>query len=185
MLTLPTGRALLDPDHILEEAGIRQGMRVADLGVGGIGHFLFPAAKMVGEKGMVFAVDVLKSVLDANKSRLKIAGYANVTMIWGDIERPGGTRIPDNAVDLAVMVNILYAVNKPAALSEAKRILGTDGSLLVVEWKPQGAPMGPAPERRLAKEETMRLAQTAGFFLKKEFEAGPHHYGLVFTKPRQ
>jgi len=185
MLTLPTGRALLDPEKILEEAGIRQGMHVADLGVGSVGHFLFPASRMVGEKGMVYAIDILKSVLDANKSRLKITGTANITLVWGDLERVGGTRLPNNTIDLAVMVNILHAVNKPGALGEAKRILGTDGILLVVDWKPQGGPMGPAPAHRLSKDQARKLAETAGFVFTKEFEAGPHHYGLVFTKPRQ
>ena len=185
MLSLPTGRALLDPEKILEEAGIRQGMHVADLGVGAVGHFLFPASRMVGEKGMVYAVDILKSVLEANKSRLKITGSANVTLVWGDLETLGGTRLPDHSIDLAVMVNILHAVGKSQALSEVKRILGTDGTLLVVDWKPQGGPMGPAPEHRLSKDETRKLAETAGFTFKKEFEAGPHHYGLVFTKPRR
>ena len=182
---MPTGRALLDPHKILEEAGIRQDMKVADLGVGNIGHFLFPAAEMVGEKGMVFAIDILKSVLDANKSRLKIAGYQNISFIWGDIERLNGTKLPDHSIDLAVMVNVLHAIDKKAAFTEVKRMLGTDGLFLVVEWKLQGGPMGPSPDHRLPKDEAIRLGAAAGLTLKKEFEAGPHHYGLVFTKPRQ
>lgn len=185
MLTLPTGRALLDPDQILEEAGIRQGMRVADLGVGNVGHFLFPAARMVGDKGMVFGVDILKPVLEAVKNRLKISGQENVTLIWGDIEKLGGTKIPDNAVDMAIVVGVLSAVRQDLALAEMRRILGTDGTLLVVDWKPQGGPMGPKPESRLAREDARHLAEAAGFVFKKEFEAGAHHYGLVFTKPRQ
>jgi ubiquinone/menaquinone biosynthesis C-methylase UbiE len=185
MIDLPTGRALLDPDHILEEAGIRQDMKVADLGVGNIGHFLFPAARMVGDKGMVFGVDILRPVLEAVKNQLKISGQENVTLIWGNIETLGGTKIPDNAVDLALMVGVLNAVRQDLALAEARRILGTDGLLLVVDWKPQGGPMGPKPETRLAKEDARRLAEAAGFVFKKEFEAGAHHYGLVFTKPRR
>jgi hypothetical protein len=45
--------------------------------------------------------------------------------------------------------------------------------------------MGPKPETRLSKEDARRLAEAAGFVFKKEFEAGTHHYGLVFTKPRR
>jgi ubiquinone/menaquinone biosynthesis C-methylase UbiE len=185
MFQLPTGRAMLDPERILEEAGIRQGMRVADLGVGAVGHFLFPASRMVGDSGTVFAVDILKTVLDANKSRLKISGGQNIVFIWGDLERNGGTRIPDAAIDLAIMASILFCVDKKAALAEVKRIMGTDGILLVIEWKPQGAPMGPSPEKRLSREQTITLGQEAGLVLKKEFDAGPYHYGVVFTKPRQ
>ena len=182
-MIMPTGRTLIDPYKALEEAGIRQDMKVADLGVGAVGHFLFPAAQMVGERGMVFGVDILQSVIQANRSRAKTAGVDNVEMIWGDIERDAGTRLPDNSIDLAIMVNVLYAVKKESALLEVKRILHTGGILCVIEWKPAGTVLGPPPEKRLQKEEAVNWAARAGLTFRKEFEAGPHHYGLVFTKP--
>lgn len=185
MFTLPTGRALLDPNRILEEAGIRQGMKVADLGVGNIGHFLFPAASMVGAQGMVFGIDILRPALEAVQNRLKISGEQNVNLVWGNFETLGGTKLPDHSVDLAVMVGVFHAIRQDLALKEAMRILGTDGILLIVDWKPQGGPMGPRPESRLSKEEARRLAESSGFVFKKEFEAGPNHYGLVFTNPRK
>ena len=179
---LPTGRALIDPFNALEKAGIKDGMRVADFGVGAVGHFLFPAAKLVGSGGHVYGVDILKSVLQSNQSRAKTAGFDNVELVWGNFERPNGSRLPDASMDMIVMVNVLHAVDKPAALQECKRVLVTDGILLNIEWKPAGAALGPAGERRLSKEQAAELAAQAGFLLQKEFEAGPHHYGQVFKK---
>lgn len=179
---LPTGRALIDPFDALEKAGIREEMRVADFGVGAVGHFLFPAAKLVGQKGHVYGVDILKSVLQANQSRAKTSGLDNVEMVWGNFERPNGSRLPDASMDMVVMVNVLHAVDKPNALREAKRVLAAGGTLLAIEWKTAGAALGPAPEKRLPKEEAIKLAAEAGFLMQKEFEAGPHHYGLVFKK---
>ena len=101
---LPTGRALIDPFNALEKAGIREEMRVADFGVGTVGHFLFPAAQLVGPKGHVYGVDVLQSVLQANQSRIKLAGADNVELVWGDFERLGGSRLPDTSMDMVVMV---------------------------------------------------------------------------------
>lgn len=183
MTILPTGRALIDPDKALLEAGIREEMKIADLGVGAVGHFLFPAAQLVGPKGMVFGVDILQSVIQANRSRAKAAGADNVEMIWGDIERAGGTRLPDNSIDMAIMVNVLHVVKMDVALAEARRILHTGGLLLAIEWKTAGSVIGPAAEKRLTKEDAAEMARKAGFAFKKDFEAGPHHYALVFTKP--
>ncbi|HTK60135.1 MAG TPA: class I SAM-dependent methyltransferase [Candidatus Baltobacteraceae bacterium] len=179
---LPTGRALIDPFNALEKAGIREEMRVADFGVGAVGHFLFPAAKLVGQKGHVYGVDILKSVLQANQSRAKISGFDNVEMVWGNIDKLNGSRLPDASMDMVVIVNVLHAVDKAGALQESMRVLATGGVLMVVEWKTSGAALGPAPERRLTKEDAIAAATTAGFLTQKEFDAGPYHYGLVFKK---
>ncbi len=179
---LPTGRALIDPFNALEKAGIREEMRVADFGVGAVGHFLFPAAKLVGARGHVYGVDILKSVLQANQSRAKLSGLDNIEMVWGNLEKLGGSRLPDASMDMVVIVNVLHVVDKPTTLQESKRVLATGGILLVVEWKSAGAALGPAPERRLRKEDAVAAALAAGFQLQREFDAGPYHYGLVFKR---
>ncbi|MEK7546015.1 MAG: methyltransferase domain-containing protein [Patescibacteria group bacterium] len=179
---LPTGRALIDPFNALEKAGIREEMRVADFGVGAVGHFLFPAAKLVGPKGHVYGVDILKSVLQANQSRSKLTGFDNVEMVWGNIEKPNGSRLPDASMDMVVVVNVLHVVDKAGAYAEASRVLATGGILLVIEWKLAGAVLGPSPERRLTKDDAAAAAVKAGFQLQKEFDAGPYHYGLVLKK---
>ena len=179
---LPTGRALIDPFNALEKAGIREEMRVADFGVGAVGHFLFPAAKLVGQKGHVYGVDILKSVLQANQSRAKLSGFENIEMVWGNLEKVNGTRLPDASMDMVIIVNVLHAVDKATALLEAKRVLATGGVLLVIEWKTSGAALGPAPERRLTKEDAVAAGLTAGFQMQKDFDAGPYHYGVVLKK---
>ena len=180
---LPTGRALIDPFNALEKAGIREEMRVADFGVGTVGHFLFPAAQLVGPKGHVYGVDVLQSVLQANQSRIKLAGADNVELVWGDFERVGGSRLPDSSMDMVVMVNVLHAVNKPTALQEAKRVLATGGLLLVIEWKAAGTLIGPAPEKRISKDEAAAAGGQVGFLVLKVFAAGPSLSGLVLKTP--
>ena len=179
---LPTGRALIDPFNALEKAGIREEMRVADFGVGAVGHFLFPAAKLVGPRGHVYGVDILKSVLQANQSRAKLSGFDNVEMVWGNIDKLNGSRLPDASMDMVVIVNVLHAIDKAGGMMEAKRVLATGGTLLVVEWKSAGAALGPSPDHRLTKEDAVAVGLTAGFQLQREFDAGPYHYGLVLKK---
>lgn len=179
---MPTGRALIDPFNALEKAGIRDEMRVADFGVGTVGHFLFPAAKLVGQKGHIYGVDILKSVLQVNQSRAKLSGFDNIEMVWGNFEKLNGSRLPTASMDMVVVVNVLHAVDKAGALAESMRVLATGGILLVIEWKIAGAALGPAPEKRITKETATTAAAKAGFMLQKDFEAGPYHYGLVFKK---
>lgn len=182
MRILPTGRALIDPDKALVEAGIRERMHVADFGVGSVGHFLMPAAKLVGPEGRVYGVDILKSVLQAAQSRARMAGLSNVEYVWGNLEKVGGSRLPNDAMDMVILVNLLHALKNSEVVQEARRVLGSGGLLLVIDWKQAGALMGPRPEQRLTKEEATAIASRAALKLKKEFDPGPRHYGLVFEK---
>ncbi len=176
---IPSGTELLNPFHILERAGVREGMSVADLGSGAVGHFIFPAARMVGKNGTVYAIDILKSALSSVESRAKIEGVTNVRTVWSDIEIVGATNIPPGSLDLVVLANNLP---KQAMVSEAVRLLKPGGTLLVVDWKPTAAPFGPPSKDRVDEEAVKAMAASDKLQLKEEFEAGQYHYGLVFLK---
>ena len=60
---------------------------MADMGCGRTGHFVFPAARTVGNKGIVYAVDILKDVLQSLGSWIRSEGLENVQTIWSDIEK--------------------------------------------------------------------------------------------------
>ncbi|MDO8505106.1 MAG: methyltransferase domain-containing protein [bacterium] len=177
------GNELIDARKLLTRAGIKQGDIVGELACGATGHFVFPAAHMVGSTGRVYAVDIIKSVLEAVRSRAKLEGVDNVETVWGDLERFQGMKIADGSVDLAVLVNDLSQIpKKEIVLQEAARITKSGGTLLVGDWKQTASPLGPPPEKRLTPAIVRQLAQEAGFEYSEEFEAGPYHFGLIFHK---
>ena len=65
-------------------------------------------------------------------------------------------------------------------MAEAKRILRSNGRLAVIDWSESFGGLGPQKGDVVKKETAIQLAKTAGFALQKEFEAGAHHYGLIF-----
>lgn len=177
------GNELIDAVKFWTHAGIKQGNIVAELACGATGHFVFPAAHLVGPTGRVYAVDLLKSVLEAIRSRAKLEGVDNVETVWTDLERPGALKIAEGSVDLASLVNDLSQIpSRAAVLSEAARITKSGGTLLVGDWKQTASPFGPPPERRIAPAVVRQLAQEAGFEYQEEFEIGPYHFGLIFKK---
>jgi len=59
------------PERILREMGIQKGQTVLDYGCG-IGSFSIPAAKMVGNDGIVYALDIHPLAIKAvEKKKLK------------------------------------------------------------------------------------------------------------------
>lgn len=179
----PGGNELLNPQQLLEHAGVGFSQRVADLGCGSMAYFTMQAARQVGERGQVYAVDIQREVLSSVDSRARQAGLANVRTVWSDVEKLGATAIPPGSLDAALLVNTLFQLNDHAsAIAEAARLLKPGGKLLVVDWKSIGAPFGPPSERRVSPGRIRELAVAAGFTLAEEFEAGPYHFGQTYTK---
>src|SRR3989338_2035317 len=98
-----------DPQKILEQFKLATGRFVADLGAGA-GFFAIPAAKMVGPLGRVYAIDVLKDMLQKIKNEALRCKLFNLEALWGDIEKLGGTRLADASVDVALVCNSLFQV---------------------------------------------------------------------------
>lgn len=177
------GNALLNANLILSKIELSEGMKVADLGCGISGHFVFPAARMVGKDGVVFAVDILKNVLESVEKRISQDNVSNVKIIWSDLEMFGATPIESGSLDAAMYINTLYLSQKRTEMMrEAVRLIKRQGKLIVVEWKNIAVPFGPSPEQRVKEAIVKDSAAKLGLQLNEEFEAGPYHYGLVFTK---
>jgi len=177
------GHELLDPANILQNIlQIPDGATVADLGVGSMAFFTLQSAKLVGNKGVVYACDIMKDVLNSMESKAKMAGLNNIKSVWTNLEVYGATKIPV-PVDYAVLVNTLFQTTKrQEVLREANRLLKPGGKLLIIEWRASSGPIGPDAKRRLAENEAESLATAAGFKKISNFIAGPSHYGLIFEK---
>lgn len=173
----------LEPEKIVRNFGLEKGDHVADFGAGH-GYWTIPMAKIVGGDGRVYALDIQKPVLEIIKTRAKLEHLLNIEYVWTDLDAPKGSRIKDKFCDFAVIANILFQAEQKAGLfQEAWRVLREGGRLAVMEWDQSPAPLGPPLNARVKKEEVRRWAGEAGFSEAGEFEAGSHHYGLMFQKP--
>lgn len=182
-MTNTGGNYLLDPEFILNKARIKEGGKIADLGCGAAGHFIFPAAKLVGRKGVVYAVDIMKTVLATIDKRIKEEALENVKTVWSDVESFKATKIASNSLDTVLIINTLYQSGQRAKfLRESIRMVKSKSYLLVVEWKNTSTPMGPPLENRVEKESLKKGAQKMGLTIEEEFEAGNNHYGILFVK---
>lgn len=177
---LPKG-GFLHPDRVIEEFDIKEGMKIADFGCGA-GYFAIPAAKIVGEKGKVYALDVLKTALESVKSRARAEGLLNIISIWSNLETFNGSKLKDEFVNLALLSNILFQSPKKAGIiKEAKRILKKGGKMIIIEWK-KDQPMGPPEKFIVHKDLVSDLAKKESFKFEREFSAGKHHWGIIFIK---
>jgi len=173
----------MSPMKILKDAGVVEGMKIADLGCGS-GYFTIVAGKIVGDKGKVYAVDCMESALEAVDTKINIEGLEDVVeTLRGDLEAYGGSKIADNTVSVVILKTVLFQSQKhKEILSEAHRILAPGGRLVFIEWESAGMPIGPNMGNRVEKSSIINLAQEIGFKVTGEIETDKYHYGVVFEK---
>ena len=177
----------LEPDRIVQSFALQPGDYVADFGAGH-GFFTMAMARAVGGDGKVYALDIQKSVLEVIRAKAKLEHLLNVEYVWADLEKIGGSKLTDAAVDFVIIANILFqAEDKQTLMKESNRVLRIGGRLTLIEWNPvdegKGPSLGPPIPVRVGKEIALSFAKEAGFQMDREFDAGAHHYGLLFKKP--
>lgn len=169
-----------DPASNATQFGLQPGMHVADIGSGS-GAYVIAMARIVGAGGRVYAVDVQKDLLSRAKRAAAEVGLHNIDIVWGDAEKQSGTHIADHSIDMVLLSNILFQVtNKEAVFSEARRIVKSGGSIIVIDWSESFGGLGPRNADVFTKESARMLGVANGCALAREFSAGAHHYGLVF-----
>ncbi len=172
--------SFLNPEEILNDFELNPNMVAAEFGCGS-GGFAVPLAKRL-DQGLVYAIDIQQAPLSALKSRTLVENITNIKIIRSDLEKPKGSTLSPDSLDLVFIPNVLFQIeDKTAIISEAERVLKNKGKLVVIDWSPE-ATQGPE-KGRVSPQEVKKMAEDAGFKLEKEFEAGKYHYGLVFVKP--
>lgn len=178
------GLGLLDPYVLLEQAGALPGFVVADLGCGALGHFVFPAAEMVGSSGRVYAVDVQRSALQLIEREVREHQAWHVEPVWADVERSTHPHVPHQSVDLTLIVNALYLAGAlDRWIAEAWRMTKPGGGLLIVDWQPVPTLLGPPADVRLSPQDVVHEFSQRGWSHEAAMEASDHHYALFFRRP--
>lgn len=171
----------VNPQNVVAQMGLKRGQVVADLGTGG-GFYAVGAAKLVGNTGVVLAVDVQQSKLTAVTSAAAQLGFKNIQVVLADLDKPIKA-ILDATCDAVILASIIHETDqREMLLQNAHRILKTGGLLLAVEWKPEHTLFGPAIERRIPEQELEQELAKLGLQKVKSIPADSSHYAVLFQK---
>lgn len=178
---MAAGNELLHATKILKDAGLRPGMRVADFGIGRSAHFSLAASQIVGEKGCVYAIDIVPELLKILSGRCAIEGRVNVETMWADFEGFCGVPVRPGTLDMVFAIHLVWCINDFNAMAaEARRLLGEGGKLVVLDWYPESNhPAAPPKEKRIGQPEAHRRLLEAGFSKVSELKVSDNHWGLI------
>lgn len=167
------------PAQNIKAITLGEGSTVVDLGSGS-GFYTLEAARAVGPEGRVYAVDVQKELLDRVKTAAEAEHLLNVDILWGDIEQVGGSKVGTNTADVVLVCNVLFQVeHKQDLVTEAFRIVKPNGRVCVIDWTESHFGLGPDEDMIVGADDAKKLFAEK-FDVEKEFDAGDHHFGLLF-----
>lgn len=169
-----------DPTAILEAVGLGPGMVFVDLGCGE-GYFSFPAARIVGDEGRVYALDINPESIGHLTAFAEEEGVDNIIALVGEGE---STVACEKCADVIFCGIVLHDFADPAkVLENARTMIKPNGKLVNLDWKKEPMTLGPPLEMRFDETYASRLIEDAGFAVEGIRENGPYHY-LITAKPQ-
>jgi len=108
---------------------VEEGQSFLDYGCG-TGDFTIPAARIVGQRGKVYALDCSPRQLKIVQGKAKKAGLSNIETIVSDNK----TGLSDESIDIVWMCDAFHEINqKREVLEELHRVLKRKGVLAIYD----------------------------------------------------
>jgi len=159
--------------------GVKKGMVVADLGCGS-GYFTRRLARLVGDSGKVYGVDIQPRMIELLRENTRREGLTNVAAVLGEEDDP---RLPANAVDLVLMVDVYHELARPqAVLGKIRQALKADGRLVLLEYRKEDPNVPIRLEHKMTVEEVKTELAAEGFRLAELKSDLPRQHVLIFRK---
>lgn len=172
---------LVDADLVFGEFRLGGGITFLDLGCGR-GEYAMAAAEIIGDEGLVYAVDLWEEGITLLREEVAALGINNLKPMVADV----GKMIPieDHTVDLCFMATVFHdlvlAGVAEGALEEVIRVMKRDGLLAILEFEKIDGPPGPPLSSRLSAEEVEEKLIPHGFEIIKVTSAGKYNYLMIF-----
>jgi len=175
--------SLIDPDKVFGELRLKRGAAFLDM-ASGPGHYAMAALDVLGQSGVVYAVDLWEEGIATLQEHAEDRGLRNLRATVADISK----RIPveSHSIDVCLMATVLHELNLSATphetLEEAARVLIPHGILAIIEFKKIPRPPGPPIHIRLGPEDVEKLVIPHGFEKKSLTDVGPYNYLITFLR---
>ncbi len=177
-----SNEGFLNPTAVMDLIGLEEGMIVADFGCG-TGEIAIAMAKRIGPSGLVTALDILTSSLEAVHGKAIAEGLQNIKVSRVNLEVPGGTKLSEGSQQMVYLGNVLWqAEKKDEVIKEAARVLAPNGRVVAVEWNPGTGGFGPPDTSRVSGDRLKELFALAGLEVVQNFVAGKFHFGMIAQK---
>ena len=133
-----------EAEQVMDLAGVKPGMSVADVGAGQ-GYYTVRLARVVGSKGRVLAEDIVPDVRDSLSERVQRESLDNVAVKLGTPDDP---TLPGRSFDRVFLVHMYHEVQSPYSfLWHMREGVRPDGLVVLVDSNRPVKQHGIAPDQ--------------------------------------
>ena len=172
---------LIDSNKLKAILPIKPGSVVIDLACGKGIYSMF-LSDIVGEEGLVYAVDLWKEGLLLLEEQIEKKNISNIMTLLADASKQ--IDIDDYSADICLMATVLHdfeeAGQADTVLEDIKTLLKPNGCLAVIEFKKIEGPPGPPTHIRLSEAEVEKMVTRHGFVKKQTVDMGAYNYLMTF-----
>jgi len=170
-----------NPQQMLDQLGLKDGVIVCDLGSGDGYHSLQIAPK-VGPSGKVIAVDIQPQMLQELSRRMIAQDISNIDTILGDLWDP---KLEPESIDLVLMVDVYHEFSHPIQMLAAlRKALKPKGLIALVEFRAEDPTVLIRPEHKMSKVQILKEYKANGFKVANEYDKLPWQH-LMFMERDQ
>ena len=165
------------PDQALDALNLQPGSTVADIGAG-VGYFTFRMAERVGPSGIVYGQDIQPEMIRLLKENMATRKVTNVRPVLGSYDDP---KLPKNALDLILLVDVYHEFSEPVKMVDAMReSLKPNGRLVLLEYRGEDPRVPIRPEHKMTLKQVRAEIEPQGFRFDESIETLPWQHIIVF-----
>ena len=169
------------PDLVLKALQLKAGQSVADIGAG-TGYYTRRLAKIIGEKGTVFAVDIQPEMLQMLTNKMAAAKITNVKPVLGSTTDP---KLPASSVDLILMVDVYHEFDFPYEMISAMcPALKPGGRIAFVEFRKEDPKIPIKEVHKMFEAQVKREMSVQPLEWVETIETLPMQHLILFRKKR-
>jgi ubiquinone/menaquinone biosynthesis C-methylase UbiE len=151
---------------------------IADVGAG-TGYYTFKLAPKVPQ-GKVYAVEIQDELIAELHKRKTQQNIKNIEVIKGSTMSPN---LPDNSLDLVIMVDVYHELEYPVeVLRSIRQSLKPGGQILLIEYKGEDPAVAIKPLHKTTVAQLKKELGANGFKLSYNGQFMPIQHFLLFKK---
>jgi len=164
---------------VLKNLDLKPDAVVADIGAGS-GYISFMIAPLV-PRGKIISVDIQKEMLQFIETKKKLKKVSNVETLLGTLQ---DTRLPEEQVDLAIMVDAYHEFSFPREMMRSIfKGLKPGGRVILLEYRAEDPAIAIKPLHKMTVKQVRREMEAVGLKFVEVREFLPIQHFLIFQRP--
>ena len=178
-LERPEREAEENTNLMVDSLKIKPGEIIADIGAG-TGYISRKLSKKVGDKGIIYAVEIQQEMLDILTNKAVQAGFHNIKPVLGTVTDP---KLSAASVDMILLVDVYHEFDFPFEMTQAMcHALKPGGRIVFVEYRGEDPAVPIKPVHKMTVAQLRKEMALHPLAWKESVEALPRQHIVIFTK---